>query len=248
MVGLSAPIRPDLSGFGSFRVLEPLAGGARNAVWLVVQGERLFVAKSTRRSEAALAWAQDAMALARRAGFATPEMQTSQSGRLISAGHTLETHLPGAPLTAKDLPALQNRLTAFHRLARHMPQRPGFASASKLGRAEVGGDVDLTVMPAPLRAACQKAWAALPRGEPETVCHGDLSPSNILSGQYPALIDWDESRRDNPCFDMAAIGATTCPITLRAAMAWEIAVCWLIEPAYARSLVADFSGMGCAGT
>lgn len=49
---------PDRLGpWGEARILRPLAGGSRNGVWLARRGEAQVVVKTTRRSEAALAWA-----------------------------------------------------------------------------------------------------------------------------------------------------------------------------------------------
>lgn len=45
------------------------------------------------------------------------------------------------------------------------------------------------------------------------------------------LIDWDEARVDDPLFDLKVTEAEEL-----AALAWEIAVCWKPEPAYARAL------------
>ncbi len=56
-------------------------------------------------------------------------------------------------------------------------------------------------------------------------------------------MDWDEARVDVPAFDLAALpdDALADPSTSgdrqllrRAALAWEVATCWTVEPDYAR--------------
>ena len=102
-----------------------------------------------------------------------------------------------------------------------------------------GGDVDLTAMPPALVARLRGAWASLPAGD-EAAIHGDLHAGNLIwANTGPALIDWDEARRDLPAFDLMGGGPADPPpdpVLARAHLAWEVAVCWAREPARARHL------------
>lgn len=65
------------------------------------------------------------------------------------------------------------------------------------------------------------------------VIHGDPVGANALitpEGNC-VLIDWDEARVDDPLFDLKLTEGEE-----RAALAWEIVVCWKPEPSYAREL------------
>lgn len=212
-----------------------LTGGHRNHAFRTTGLAQNLVFKSTSRSVEALAWLAPVHAAARAAGFAVPGLIPSRNGALSDQGWTCEPFLTGTPFTAADLPALAPRIQSFHRAARAFPQRPGFLSSRDLLAQDRGGDVDLSQMPAALARACRAAWAALP-GE-ETVIHADLSPGNILHGAdgLPILLDWDESRRDRAAFDLAQLGPPDAA-TRRAALAWEVACCWQVEPDHARVL------------
>ena len=65
------------------------------------------------------------------------------------------------------------------------------------------------------------------------VVHGDAGGMNALVAPDGscALIDWDEARVDDPLFDVPAD-----PGEERAALAWEVATCWMREPGYAKRL------------
>ncbi|RUS60569.1 hypothetical protein EGN72_08285 [Pseudorhodobacter sp. E13] len=144
--------RPELSGFGPFTPLRPLQGGHRNAVWLVAQGEVLWVAKSSARTEAALTWLQPLHRHARAAGFILPQMAQTATGQHLCNGWTLEPFVAGRAATAADLATVQPRLQQMHRHAgKDAPQagqRPGFTSARGFASgAAQGGDVDLTALP-----------------------------------------------------------------------------------------------------
>jgi aminoglycoside phosphotransferase (APT) family kinase protein len=69
--------------------------------------------------------------------------------------------------------------------------------------------------------------------------HGDLNPSNIpiVPGGQFALLDWDEARVDASLFDVLAVDPSPhTRATRRALDAWEVAVCWWVEPDYARKV------------
>ena len=223
------------------RVVKNLPGGHRNTVVLVEMAGRVYVAKSTRRSEAALRWVADAMQEARAAGFATPEFVPSSQNRLMEDGVTVETFIEGSPATVEDLLGAQPRLERFHQATRDWPQRPGFATATDLLTLEKGGDVDLDLsqIPPDLVATCRAAWTLFV-GEPVSVVHGDLNTANVLKtpdGRL-ALLDWDEARLDASLFDTTisqgdADGQLPHALT-KALVAWEVAVCWHVEPGHAR--------------
>ena len=120
------------------------------------------------------------------------------------------------------------------------PQRPGFATARDLIDTDRGGDIDLAAMPAALADQCRAAWSLLPSA-PTTIIHADLTTENILvkGDGTPVLLDWDEARVDLAVFDDHSIGKASDPITQAAALAFEIAVCWCIEPERARRLAYD---------
>lgn len=226
---------PDLSAFGPAALLRPLEGGARGPVWLVKTPAGLCVAKRTTRSEAALRWLDGVQAAARRAGFVVPEMVPATAGIFAGGGWTLDRFLPGIPATDADLQGLGARLGRFHAGGSTLPQRPGFLSCRELLVQDRGGDVDLGAMPAPLVSVCRDAWAALPDGA-ETAVHGDLHAGNVLlTPEGPALIDWDEARRDRPLFDRLAVEAGRAA-EQQAALAWELSTCWSAEPLRARRL------------
>lgn len=118
-------------------------------------------------------------------------------------------------------------------------QRPGFRTARDLIADVKGGNVDLSLMPPDLVGTCRAAWARLPH-EPNCLIHADIGDDNLAMGPNGTLIvyDWDEARADLPCFDLATLGALQSAVAKRAALAYEIACCWLLEPERARRLAA----------
>jgi hypothetical protein len=231
-------------GWGTERVLGTLAGGHRNAAYLVLWGGERFVAKTTRRSEAQLRWLAPLQEAARRAGFLVPALIPSAQGRLVEEGWTLEPFLPGERLTRGDLPELLPQLGAFHRLSAHLPQRPGFAAARDLLTQDAGGDADLAATPPDLAERCRDAWRPF-ADAPLVGLHGDLNPDNLLrhpSGAV-ALLDWDEARVDAAFYDRTALlGRTGVTASeWRAFLAWEVAVSWTLEPAHAARVAAQLS-------
>lgn len=218
--------------------LRSLSGGSRNAVLRTVGLVQDLVFKSTERSEAALAWLERPHAAAKAAGVVVPEMLSSTRGNLNENGWTAERLIDGLPISAERLPALLPKIRDLHRLAKDVPQRPGFLASRDLIGCDTGGDIDLTVMPPDLVQTCRAAFEALD-DDAETLVHGDLSPPNVLEcadGRI-ALIDWDEARRDLPIFDTGQLTRTNAT-EKRALLAWEIACCWQKEPDRARALSA----------
>ncbi|WP_164738268.1 phosphotransferase [Frigidibacter oleivorans] len=228
---------PPLAAWGAEGLaLTPLPGGHRNLVLRGQGGGRDLVFKTTRRDEAALRWLGPVQDAARAAGLRAPGLIASAAGHLRVEGWTCEPWLPGVPAEAADLARIAPLVDRFHRNARPLPQRPGFVAAAEAGPRTAAGDLDLPAMPGDLAAACLRAWAPL-AGQPMTALHGDLGPGNILmTVDGPALIDWDEARRDAPLFDLAALMQADDAVAARACLAWEVAVCWHVEPARARRL------------
>ncbi|MEM9975390.1 MAG: phosphotransferase [Pseudomonadota bacterium] len=212
--------------------LIPLPGGHRNHVFRAGS----YVLKSTRRSAAALAWLGPLHTAAEAAGLVAPRLIPSTRGNISEAGWTCEPFIAGTPGTKADLAALP--LAALHRATATLPQRPGFTAAADLVAREAAGDVDLSAMPSDLADACHAAWEAL-APLPRAAIHGDISPHNLIrtpEGRL-ALIDWDEARCDATVFDTGS----TDPAIARALTAWEIAVCWDLEPERAGRLASGFA-------
>lgn len=235
-----------LEAWGSFRVLRRLDGGYRNLVFLVADlAGALFVAKTTERGGASLAWAARLQAEARRAGIVVPQYRRAPNGCLGAGGLTLEPFIEGRQATQADLVRLRPALARLRAATAGWAQRPGFASAADLLTRQRGGDIDLSRMPADLAAACRAAWAPLV-GRRETAIHGDLNSSNLLIDKAGRLVllDWDEARRDSPLFDHCFAGTTPPPRLVRAWVAWEVASGWNKEPAYAHALAARLLGVG----
>lgn len=209
----------------------PLPGGHRNTVLRV--GDHVL--KTTRRSEAAMEWLLPVAGLAANCGLNMPSPIRATSGVIVVEGWTCELFCPGTPTSPTDI---ADRMVSFHHVAAGMPQRDGFLSARALLANATGGDIDLSVMPPDLVSKLRAAWTHLP--DTQTAIHSDLNARNILTANdgTVTLIDWDEARRDAPLFDTATWSGTP---DSRAALAWEVASCWQIEPARARQLAQLFS-------
>ncbi len=244
-------MRPDidqvmaaLRAWGDLRFLGRLEGGYRNTVLLVeCNGERL-VAKSTRRSPEAIAWLNDIYDVAEAVGIEVPHLVPSSGGQLVEGGVTVERWIDGAPLAEADYEAAAQVIKRFHSATRGWPQRPSFASSQELLGRTRGGDVNLGLMPPDLVRVCREAWGTLAT-EPQSAVHGDVNPSNMLrtpDGRI-ALVDWDEARCDVSALDLVALSAgrpdisqESPPHLMRAFEAWEVAVCWQVEPEHARAI------------
>jgi serine/threonine protein kinase len=234
-----------LKAWGEYKVLAPLEGGFRNTAFLVESHNTKRVAKTTRRSEAAMRWLQPVHAAAKQAGLITPDLIENTHGTLVSNGVTLETFIEGRAPSPQELLEMQPQIQTFHNLTRTLPQRPGFASSIELLHATSGGDVDLNAMPNELVALCREHWREH-LGHKQSVVHGDLNANNILitnDGQY-GLVDWDETRVDVSNFDTQALRRTSdTTLDSRSTTwleAWEVAVCWQVEPAYALEVAKRF--------
>lgn len=231
---------PDLSGFGSVRILEPLPGGNRSAVFKVQIADRLFAAKSTRRSEAAVRWMARLMDEAAALGLSVPRMQRAASGGYVSGGFTLETFCEGRAFPAERRCEVLKLIGRLHAATEEWEQRPGFASSRDLLTRADGGDARLSLMPAEAASLCRTAWRRLADG-PMAAIHGDLGPGNLMAAPdgSPVIIDWDECRLDSPVFDLAPLRSAPGQAEAVARLAWEAAACWELEPDYARSRLAE---------
>lgn len=224
---------PPLTAWGLIGIAQPLPGGHRNTVLRV--GDHVL--KTTRRSEAALRWLGPLQDIGAHQGLNAPRLIPSLRGSLNIDGWTCEAYLPGTPTSPE---RVARAMTTIHHAAKDMPPRPDCPGSRQLQTDMVGGDIDLSVMPPDLVARLRAAWAALPRDQ--TAIHGDLNPSNILTQEDGriVLIDWDEARFDSPIFDQVTWSDDN-PNHIKAAMAWEIACCWRVEPERARHLARAFS-------
>jgi Ser/Thr protein kinase RdoA (MazF antagonist) len=226
----------DLSPWGSPAVVERLGGGHRNDVYRVA-GD--LVARRSRRSAASLEWELSLLDHLSRHGFTVPEVVPAADGRPHVDGVVVQRWLPGRPPT--DWAPVTAELRRLHELMAGWPPRPDFPGTRDLLTTSVGGDVDLTAMPAPAVEACRSAWRAL-RG-PATVVHGDPCAANIrVDGDRVGFLDWDEARVDHPWLDLADIPGIELPAAAKAAVdAWEAANAWLVEPSYARGRLAQLT-------
>lgn len=226
-----------VSAWPGLMVGAPLAGGHRNPVLAGRLHGAPVVVRHSGRSEASLQWEFNLLRHLHHNDVLVPEVIPTADGRPHLDGWHVQRriegrHLDGSPGNAA---ALHSALTALHGSTAGWPQRPGSRSARQLLTHDQGADVDLGAVPADPRRALRAAWAAL---DPHDTCvvHGDAGGTNalVLPDGRCALLDWDESRVDDPRFDVAD---PTDRRQTRAALAWEIATCWLAEPDYARSLV-----------
>lgn len=235
----------NLSAWGQVTVAGRLGGGHRNEVLEVRRGGERLVARSSRRSVAALEWELDLLAFLAGHGFRVPAVVPAVDGRPHVDGVVVQEWLPGRPPDPADWPAVARELRRLHSLTRAWPQRPGFVSARDLLAAEHGGDVDLRAMPASAVAACRAAWGALPAES--AVVHGDPCAANVrVSADGVGLLDWDEARVDHPDLDLADLPSVAAALpdargrVARAAVAaWEAAAGWRLEPSYARRRLAE---------
>ena len=227
--------------------------GLRNRVWSIrLRGEQ-FIARLSPRTPAALDWELDLLETLRRQDFTVPQPVRSVSGERQVDGLVVFTFLEGKqPEGPRDWQLVSGELRRLHELTRAWPQRPGFRTSRELLTENAGGDVDMSLLHPTDAALCRDAWSDLPRGQ-ESVVHGDPSASNILiDGDRVGLLDWDEARVDSPLLDLGALGEAELAglptddfrLAQRAAVAWEVAVCWQLESDYARRRLKELRELG----
>lgn len=230
------------SAWAGLAVEAPLTGGHRNTVFAGRLGAEPVVIRHSGRSEPSLRWELDLLAHLRAHGVLVPEILRASDGRQHVDGWHVQRRIEGRHPdgSAGDDAALRSALRLLHSSTADWPQRPGSRSARELLSRDQGGDIDLDAVPADVRRTIRDAWAAL---DPLDTCvvHGDAGGKNalVLPDGRCALLDWDEARVDDPRFDLTD---RDDPRQVRAALAWEIATCWLAEPDYARSLVPQLVG------
>lgn len=162
-------------------LLGPLAGGNRNVVLRARLRGRDAVVRRSGRSEASLQWESELLEHLTRASVAVPEAIPTEDGDWHVGGWHVQRFIEGRPVTPGDAGSLGSGLVEVHAAAVGWRQRPGSRSAAALLSKDVGGDIDLADMGA-------GGGNAL-----------------VLSDGRCALIDWDESRVDDPLFDLAGL-------------------------------------------
>lgn len=224
-------------------VVDAEVSGLRNRVWTIrLRGERCIARQNARNADA-LDWELDLLETLHGHGFTVPLPIPTRSGERRVGGLVVFSFIEGRePEGHRDTQRVADELRRLHALPGEWPQRPGFRTARELLTTDVGGDVDISLLPPEVAELCRSAWRALPERR-STVIHGDPSPTNIrIDGDRVGLLDWDESRVDSPLLDLGALpdakiaGLTEEEFRLarRASVAWEVAVCWQLKSDYAR--------------
>ena len=238
----SDDLRLRLEPWGEVEV-EADVSGLRNRVWTIRLRGEPCVARQNARSAEVLDWELDLLQALHGQGFVVPLPILTRSGERRVGGLVVLSFLEGRePEGRRDAALVGDELQRLHSLLPAWPQRPGFRTARELLTTDVGGDVDMSLLPPEDAELCRSAWRELPERDP-TVIHGDPSPTNIrIDGSRVGLLDWDEARIDSPLLDLGALpDAESAGLTndefqraRRASVAWEVAVCWQIEDDYAR--------------
>ena len=232
----------DLAPWPGLRVVEEISNGPRQRIWRADLRGRPLVVHQSHRSGPALDWELELRAFLRTRGVLSPDVLPTARGRLRAGQVYVEEFVEGAPPCSEaELDLVFSTVADLHRLTAGHPQRPGFLSTHDLLAADCGGDVDLTRLPKDAVHLIRHAWSRLPR-LPQVVIHADLRPDNLrIQNRHCVLLDWDESHVDSPLLDLLALpnweppsdlGASRPQLEL-AALAWEAAACWQLEPEYA---------------
>jgi Ser/Thr protein kinase RdoA (MazF antagonist) len=222
-------------------LVSPLAGGARNPVWLARRGDQRLVVRRSTRPPVSLDWELGLLDFLDRHGIGVPRTLPADDGRRHVDSVLVQRFVDGAkPQTSADWRRVVEVLVEVHRLTVGWPQRPGFATSQELQTTDRGGDVRLDLLPSGATGLVRAAWRPIATGT-ECVVHGDVGGGNVLvHDDRVILLDWDEARVDVPWFDYAFLPdevAVPSPVdreTLATAgLAWEVATCWAPEPDYA---------------
>ncbi|MCT4608426.1 MAG: aminoglycoside phosphotransferase family protein [Pelagimonas sp.] len=223
---------PDLS-------FTPLPRGYRNRVLLGQNQKHRVVFKTTCRSEDQLQWLDHLTDALGHSQIIAPIPTTTLTGLKTHRGWTAEPYITGREICDTDRPQIIETIRIFHSASHAIAQRPGFAAIGNFTPETISGDIDLNTIPADLVHLCLATWKNLP-GQPGCVIHGDLHSGNMRiadTGQL-TLYDWDEAHRNTPDFDLCTRGGSS-DIVEHAALAYEVAVCWHVEPERARTLAED---------
>ncbi|MHB1501233.1 MAG: phosphotransferase [Candidatus Dormibacteria bacterium] len=233
---------PDLSAWPGLEVLRKLSSGPRQQVWLGSARGQRFVIHRGSRSAASLDWELRLRSFLNSVGVKSPPVLPTNADRPRHGLVYVEEFISGrAPGSKGEWASVASLVSRLHDRTRGYPQRPGFRSAAELLSSSRGGDIDLDRMPQEVVALVRRAWALLPPG-PMAVIHSDLRPQNILIHKQTCfLLDWDEAHVDSPGLDLADLpspelrpASDLSPAGSElAALAWEVATCWLAEPDYA---------------
>lgn len=238
---IAGPVPPDLGAWSGVELLRPLAGGARNPVYLARRRSQDLIVRVSGRPAESLEWELDLLDALNAAGVAVPRTVTTDDGRRHDHGVLVQQFIPGAPpRDRRDWGRVAATLSQVHDVTAGWPQRPGFASARDLLHRWSGGDVRLDTLPDDAAAVIRDCWKPVVGG-PEVAIHGDLGAGNVLiTDRQVALIDWDEARVDVPAFDFIDVpDPVPVPLSIdraalsTAGLAWEVATCWTTEPDYA---------------
>ena len=119
---------PDPGAWGGFAILDELRGGFRNPAFLVRAASGVFVLKSTRRSEASVAWVDRVHDIAEQAGLRAPRLMKDGNARLVCQGWTLEPFVESRTASRAGLRELAPAFARFHEMTGGMPQRSGSVS------------------------------------------------------------------------------------------------------------------------
>lgn len=248
----NADLQRRLEPWGEVEV-EDEVSGLRNRVWTIrLRGERRIARQNT-RSAAALDWELDLLETLHNHDFTVPLPISTRSGERRIGGLVMFSFIEGRePEGRGDAERVAAELRRLHALRGPWAQRPGFRRAQELVATDIGGDVDMSLLPPEDAELCRDAWRALPERK-EIVIHGDPSPTNIrIDGDRVGLLDWDEARVDSPLLDLGALpDSEVAGLTeeefqraRRASVAWEVAVCWQLEDEYARRRLRELRDLG----
>ena len=255
---------PDVSAWPGVAITGALTGGARARVYAAHRRGVPLVVKVSPREGPSLDWELELLLALTEAGVSAPTPTPTADGRLRVGRVFVSRFLPGGPpRTAEHWRAATEVVARVHEVTRGWPQRPGAASVALLMSTTRGADVDLAAMPPPAAALVRACWqpvldrADAAGGDDDScVVHGDLGAGAFLvDGDEVGVIDWDEARVDVPAFDLAALttaagGAVALPggldrqVLADAALAWEVATCWVPEPDYALGCLHQLQGQG----
>ncbi len=233
---------PELSAWPGLELHGLLSEGPRQRLWKARRGVIPLVIHQSQRDGAALDWELQLRVQLGAEGVLSPTVQSTAQGQLREGRVYVEEFVEGSPpRTRRDAIEVFSSVRRLHQLTGGHLQRPGFLSTRALLEADCGGDVDLADIPQEIRWLLRRTWSLLP-ARPQSVIHGDLRRENILirDGRC-VLLDWDESRVDSPFLDLVDLrgwdseaGSAVVRAELElAALAWETASSWLLEPTYA---------------
>jgi Ser/Thr protein kinase RdoA (MazF antagonist) len=224
-------------------VVGEISSGPRQRLWRGDLGGRTVVIHEGRRSQDALDWELNLRVYLRARGVLSPGIFPTATGRLRDGRVYVEEFVEGAtPSSGAQYELVAATVSGLHQMTRGYSQRPGFLCIQELLRADRGGDIDLALLPKAAVDLVRQQWTGLPLLS-HTVVHSDLRPDNIrLRNQHCVLLDWDEAHVDSPWLDLVELPDWEPPQDLgysrarveRAALAWEVAACWRLEPAYSR--------------